>query len=111
VVNAPKLSGTLRLKNTSEDQTARLIEGRIDYLDAQGAQIPLAKERDAPTFRLYSYQTDRLDPGMETTQSIDVPFPAAALNDRKLRDVRLELAYIPSPYKEDSVDLPVSVSQ
>jgi hypothetical protein len=40
-----------------------------------------------------------------------VPFPAAALNDRKLRDIRLKLAYIPWPYEEDSVDLRVSVSR
>src|SRR5438309_9250039 len=31
-----KLSGTLRLKNTSANQTVRLVAGKILYIDAQG---------------------------------------------------------------------------
>ncbi|MBI2001646.1 MAG: hypothetical protein HYS69_10780 [candidate division NC10 bacterium] len=62
------------------------------------------------TFKFSSYQ-ERLDPGMEVTQNIEVPFPAAALKEQKLRDIRLELAYIPTPYKEEVVSIPVSVGK
>ncbi len=111
VVDPPRLKGTLKLRNISEDQTARLLGGKIEYVDAQGKLIPLADGRQGTNFPFYSYSTDRLDPGMETTQSIEVPFPAAALHGKNLRDIRLELSYIPSPYKEETVNLPVSLGE
>jgi len=111
MVDPPKLWATLKLKNTSENQAARLIVGKIEYADAEGKAIPLAEGRGDTSFKFYSYQTERLDPGMETTQSIEVPFPAAALKEKKLRDIRLELTYIPTPYKEETVNIQVSVGQ
>jgi len=38
-----------------------------------------------------------------------VDFPAEALKAKTLKEIRLELAYIPSPYKEETVNLPVSI--
>ena len=38
VVSPAKLSGTLRLKNTSANQTVRLVAGKILYIDAQGQE-------------------------------------------------------------------------
>lgn len=111
VVVPPKLQATLRLKNTSEDQAARLISGKIKYADAEGNLFPLGEGREDTSFKFYSYQQERLDPSMETTQRIEVPFPAAALKEQKLRDIRLELAYIPSPCREETVSVRVSLSQ
>ncbi len=110
VVQAPKLTATLKLKNTSENQAARLIAGKLEYVDAEGKPIPLAQGRQDTSFKFYSYQTERLDPGMETTQQIEVPFPAAALKDKKLGDIRLELTYIPTPYKEETITIRVGVA-
>jgi hypothetical protein len=109
VVDPPKLWATLKLKNTSEDQAARLIVGKIEYADAEGKAIPLAEGRGDTSFKFYSYQTERLDPGMETTARVEVPFPAAALKDKKLQDIRLELTYIPTPFKEETVNIKVSL--
>jgi hypothetical protein len=38
-----------------------------------------------------------------------VDFPAEALKARKLREFRLDLAYIPSPYHEETVNFAVSI--
>lgn len=111
VVDPPKLSATLKLKNTSEDRAARLLSGKIEYVDADGNAIPLAQGRDDIGFKFYSYQMDRLDPGMDTTQTLEVPFPAVALKGKKLNDIRLELSYIPTPYEEETVSIPVSLSK
>lgn len=111
MVDPPKLSATLRLKNTSEDQAARLLSGKIEYADADGKAISLAEGRGDTSFKFYSYQMDRLDPGMETTQTLEVPFPAAALKGERLKDIRLELSYIPTPYKEEIVTIQVSVAK
>ena len=111
VVDAPKLRATLKLKNGSPDQTVRLITGDIEYLDAAGKVIALAKERSDTSFKFSSYQAERLDPGMATSHDIDVPFPAAAVNGNTLADVRLNVTYIPAPYREESATVPMVMAK
>jgi uncharacterized membrane protein YeaQ/YmgE (transglycosylase-associated protein family) len=109
VVSLAKLSGILRLKNTSPNQTVRLVAGKISYVDAQGQPIKVGDTRTEPTIKFMSSSTDRLDPGQETTEAMDVDFPAEALQAARLKEIRLELAYITSPYREQTVRLPVSI--
>ncbi|MBI3031532.1 MAG: hypothetical protein HYY64_18685 [Candidatus Rokubacteria bacterium] len=110
VTDPPKLRAKLTVKNTSSDQAALVVSGRIDYLDVEGRPIPLAEDRQDPSFTFYGYQ-ERLDPGEDTSQSIEVPFPVAGLKDRKLRDIGLELSYIPIPYREESARISVSLAR
>ena len=110
VVSPAKLSGTLKLKNTSANQTVRLVGGKIQYIDAQGQPIKLEAARTEPSIRFAAYgSSDRLDPGQDATQSLDVDFPAEALKAKKLKEIRLELVYIPSPYQEETVNFTVSI--
>lgn len=111
VVDAPKLRATLKLKNASADQAARLLGGDVEYLNPSGQLIKLAEGRTDTSFKFYSMGSDRLDPGMETSHEIDVPFPAAGLNGKTLADVRLSMTYLPLPYREDSVTLPVALAR
>ncbi|MBI4637910.1 MAG: hypothetical protein HY727_16365 [Candidatus Rokubacteria bacterium] len=110
VVSPAKLTGTLKLKNTSANQTVRLVAGKIQYIDAQGQPIKLEESRTEPALKFSTYGTERLDPGQEATQSVDVEFPAEALKAKRLKEIRLELAYIPSPYREETVNFTVSIS-
>ncbi|MBI3029669.1 MAG: hypothetical protein HYY64_09180 [Candidatus Rokubacteria bacterium] len=48
---------------------------------------------------------------MEIAQDIEVPLPVAALREKELRDTRLELSYIPTPYREETATIRVSVRQ
>jgi len=109
VVSPAKLTGRLVLKNTSADQAVRLVGGKIQYIDVQGQPIKLEEGRTEPTLRFATYGNERLDPGKEDTQSLDVEFPAGALTAKKLKEIRLELTYIPSPYKEETVNFSVSI--
>ena len=111
VVSPAKLTGTLKLKNSSADQTVRLVGGKIQYIDTLGQPIKLEEKRTEPTIKFTtSYNSpDRLDPGQEATQSLDVDFPADALKAKKLKQIQLELSYIPSPYKEEAVNFTVSI--
>ena len=111
VVSPAKLSGTLKLKNTSANETVRLIAGKIQYIDAQGQPIKLEGTRTEPTLKFATYGSERLDPGQDATQSLDVEFPAEALKAKKLKEIRLELAYIPSPYREETVNFTVSIGE
>jgi hypothetical protein len=109
IVSPAKLTGKLVLKNSSKDQAVRLVGGKILYIDAQGQPIKLAESQTEPTIKFATYGAETLDPGKDATQSMDVDFPAEALKAKKLKEIRLELVYIPSPYKEEAVNFTVSI--
>ena len=111
VTDPARLTGTLALKNVSADQSVRLIGGRILYIDAQGKAIKLEENRTAPTIKIPSAYSasERLDPGQDATQSVDAEFPVAALKAKKLKEIRLELSYIPSSFKEEKLNFNVSI--
>lgn len=109
VVSPAKLTGMLRLKNTSANQSVRLVAGKILYIDAQGRPIKLEETRTEPVVKFTAYNNERLDPGQDATQSVEVDFPAEALKAKRLKELRLELAYIPSPYQEQTVNFIVSI--
>jgi hypothetical protein len=109
VVSPAKLTANLYLKNSSANQTVSLVAGKIQYIDAAGQPIKLEDMRTEPTIKFASYGSERLDPGQESSQSLDVDFPAEALKANKLKEIRLELAYIPSPYHAETVKLSVTI--
>jgi len=112
VVDPAKLTGKLVLKNTSADQTVRLIAGNILYIDVQGQPIKLKEGRTEPTISIASSygSAERLDPGKEVTQTVDANFPVEALKAKKLKEIRLGLSYIPSPFMEEKLDFTVSIA-
>jgi uncharacterized membrane protein YeaQ/YmgE (transglycosylase-associated protein family) len=111
IVSLAKLTAILRLKNTSTNQTVRLVTGKLRYVDGKGQPIKLEDGRTEPTVKFASSSSDRLDPGQETTEALDVDFPAEALKAATLKEIRLELAYITSPYREETVHFPVTIGR
>jgi len=113
-ITAPaKLTGKLTLKNTSADQTMRMVSAKIRYIDMQGKPIALEDNRAEPSVQVasqsYSSSPDRLDPGQESKHTVDAEFPAAALTAKNLKEVRLELSFIPSQFKEEALNFRVSI--
>jgi hypothetical protein len=109
VISPAKLTAKVVLKNSSSNQTVRLVSGKILYIDARGRPIKLEETRTEPALKFQTYGSERLDPGQEATQTLDVDFPAEALKAQKLKEIRLELAYIPSAYREETVNFTVSI--
>jgi hypothetical protein len=111
VATPAKLTGKLVLRNVSADQSVRLIGGTFLYIDAQGRPIKLEDNRTAPTIRISSGygNVERLDPGQDATHLLEAEFPVEALTAKKLKEIRLDLAYIPSAYKQESLKFPVSI--
>jgi hypothetical protein len=112
-ITAPaKLSGKLTLRNASADQTMRMVSAKIRYIDMQGKPIALEDNRTEPTVQVapqnYS-SADRLDPGQESVHTLDAEFPAAALKAKNLKEVRLELSFIPSQFKAETLNFNVSI--
>lgn len=107
IVSPAKLSATLRLTNTSRDQTVRVIGGKVQYIDAQGLPIKLEAAR---TESFASCGLERLDPGQDAIQPLDLDFPGAALQTSTLTEIRLELAFTSSPYREGTLNFAVSIA-
>lgn len=109
----PRLTGKLVLKNVSNDQTLRLLAANMVYVGMDGKPIPLEENRTAPSLKVSSsYGTqERLDPGQETTQNVEVEFPAEALKAKRLKEIRVDLQYIPSPYRQESLRFGVAVGE
>src|ERR1041385_9183907 len=105
IAEPAKLTGKLSLKNTSSDQTMRLVGGKISYIDMQGKPIAMEDNRTAPIIQVGSGygSSDRLDPGHSSSQTLDAEFPAAALKAKNLKEVRLELAFIPPQFREGTL--------
>ena len=109
-VDAPaKLSAKLKLVNSSSDQTVRLIGGKMVYIDTQGQPIKIEEARTEPVIRFTSMSSSQLDPGQDATQSIDVDFPAEALKAQKLKQIRLDLVYAPTAYRQETANVIVTI--
>jgi hypothetical protein len=112
VTEPAKLTGKLSLKNTSSDQTMRLVGGKISYIDMQGKPIAMEANRTAPSIQVASTgygSAERLDPGQSSSHTLDAEFPVAALKAKNLKEVRLELAFIPSQFREETLNFTVSI--
>src|SRR5512137_1153074 len=59
VVGGPMLEATLTVSNDSRDHAARLLGGKIEYIDGTGKMIPMT----GTTFTFRTTVPDRLDPG------------------------------------------------
>ena len=108
-----RLTGKLVLTNVSADQTVRVLGGKVIYIDAQGKAIPLEDNRTAPTLRVSSSygSQERLDPGQDSAQPVEAEFPVDALKAKRLKEIRLEVQYIPSFYRQETMNFGVSVAQ
>jgi hypothetical protein len=111
VVSPAKLSGKLMLTNSSADQTVRLIEGQIRFVDGKGEPIKAEEKRiQSTTVKFSGYgATERLDPGQSATQSVDVDVPADALKANALKEVQLDLVYLPSSFRQERMRLPMTL--
>jgi hypothetical protein len=112
-VTAPaKLTGKLSLRNASADQTMRLVGATIRYIDMQGKPIALEENRTDTSIQVAGSNygaPQRLDPGQEASYNVDADFPGAALQAKTLREVRLDLSFAPSQFKEEALNFKVSI--
>ena len=111
VANPARLTGKLALKNVSPDQTVRLVRGKLLYIDSAGQPIKLEDNRAEPTIKISSSygSAERLDPGQDVTPTVVAEFPVEALKPKELKEIRLELSYIPAPFKEEKLNFTVSI--
>jgi hypothetical protein len=78
-------------------------------MDANGQRIKLDSAHADPIVKFTTYGNERLDPGQDASQVLDVEFPVEALKANRLKEIRLELAYVASPFREETVNFIVSI--
>ena len=111
VVSPAKLTGTLRLKHTSANQTVRLVDGTILSIDTGGQPIKLEADLLQPLC-LQDFGRDVPIPGLGRILPRAEPLAAVRGElDGWLDPCRLEPAYIPSPFPEETVNFTVSVGE
>lgn len=110
-IDAPaKLTGVLKLKNESADQSVRLLEAKISYIGSDDQAMKLEDNRADLSVRLSSsMNNDRMDPGQDISQPVSVDFPVAALDANKLKEIHLDLVYLPAQYKKETASVTVSI--
>ena len=111
VVSPAQLTGTLRLKHASANQTVRLVDGKILYIDTQGQPI----KREADLLQLLCLQGfGQKVPIQGLGRILPRGEPLAAVRgelDGRLDPCPVEPAYIPSPFREETVNFIVSVGE
>ena len=106
-----KFTCKLILTTVSKDQTLHVVGGKVLYIDMAGKPIPLEDKRTEPMLKVSSsYNQERLDPGQNSSQPVEAEFPAEALKMKRLKEIRLELLYIPSAYRQETMNFGVSIS-
>ena len=109
-IDAPaRLTAKLKLQNSSVDQTVRLISGKMVYIDMHGQQIKIEDARTEPVIRFTSVSSSQLDPGQDSSQSIDVDFPAEALKAKKLKEIRFDIVYAPTAYRQETAKIGIAI--
>ena len=111
VLGGANLKGILQLRNSSTEQAIRPLAGTVEYVDGQGAGIALGKDQGNAEFTIYTERRAGLKPGEHTSQVIDIPIPAAALDAHKLQEVRLHLICLSTPYATLTVNGPVTLGK
>jgi hypothetical protein len=101
----PSLRGNIKIANQSKDILD--VQGvTIQYLDHSGNPIPF--KTGEKKVAVSTYWTD-LQPGKEAENYLDVTVPIAALKEKSLDRIQINVVYIPSPLKREALEMPVKM--
>ena len=103
----PSLTGTIKISNDSTN-ILEIKEMTIQYLDSSGNPIPFTDgEKKA---RVSGYWSD-IQPGRDSEASLDVKVPMAAVKEKSISKIRSHIVYIPTPLKEETMEIAVEMEQ
>ena len=101
LTETPNLRGRIKITNISKDVMD--IQGvTFDYLDAAGKQIAFtAGEKIAKVYPFWK----AIKPEEITEGSLDVTIPRMAVKEKALGKIEINLVYVPSPLKRETLTL------
>jgi hypothetical protein len=101
IVETPSLKGHIKITNKSKD-ILDIQAVTLEYLDEAGKPIPFKPEEKIE--KVYSFWK-ALQPEGITEGSLDVTIPKMAIKEKTLGKIQVDLVYVPSPLKRETLTL------
>jgi len=101
IVGTPSLKGRIVITNKSKD-ILDIQAVTLEYLDEAGKPIPYKPEEKIE--KVYAFWK-ALQPEGITEGSLDVTIPTKAIKEKSLRKIEVNLVYVPSPLKRETLTL------
>ncbi len=101
IVETPSLKGSIKITNKSKD-ILDIQALTLEYLDEAGKPIPYKSEEKIE--KVYPFWK-ALPPEGITEGSLDVTIPANAIKEKPLGKLEINLVYVPSPLKRETLTL------
>jgi len=101
MVGTPNLKGNIKITNKSKD-ILDIQALTLEYLDEAGKPIPY--KPDEKIQKVYPFWK-ALQPEGHTEGSLDVTIPAKAVKEKSLGKIEVNLVYVPSPLKRETLTL------
>jgi hypothetical protein len=101
IVETPSLKGHIKITNKSKD-VLDIQAVTLEYLDEAGKPIPFKPEEKIG--KVYSFWK-ALQPEGITEGSLDVTIPKAVIKETPLGKIEVNLVYVPSPLKRETLTL------
>ena len=107
LTTTPNLKGNIKITNQSNNILD--VQGvTVQYLDGSGNLIPFKTGEKKVT--VSTYWTD-LQPGKDAENYLDVTVPIAAVEEKSLNTIQVNVVYIPSPLKREAFGIPVKMEE
>ena len=101
ILDTPTLKGHIKLTNKSKD-ILDIQAVTLEYLDGDGKAIPFKSGEKMATASLF---LKAIKPGEITEGSLDITIPRMAVKEKALGKIELNLVYVPSPLKRETLIL------
>jgi hypothetical protein len=101
IVETPSLKGNIKVTNISKD-VLDIQAVTLEYLDEAGKPIPY--KTDEKIVKVYPFWK-ALQPEGVTEGTLDVTLPINAIKEKSLRKIEVNLVYVPSPLKRETLTL------
>ena len=101
IVETPTLKGSIKITNKSKD-ILDIQAVTLEYLDEAGKPIPY--KPDEKIVKVYPFWK-ALQPESVAEGSLDVTIPTKAIMEKSLKRIDVDLVYVPSPLKRETLTL------
>jgi hypothetical protein len=101
IVGTPSLKGRIKITNKSKD-ILDIQALTLEYLDEAGKPIPFKSEEKIEKVSPF---WKALQPEGVAEGSLDVTIPMNAIKEKSLRKIEINLVYVPSPLKRETLTL------
>ena len=105
IVETPKLNGNIKITNKSND-ILDIQAVTLEYLDE--ASKPIAFSSGEKVAKVYSFWK-ALKPEEVVQGTLDATIPRKAIKEKALGKIEINVVYVPSPLKRETLTLPGKV--